>query len=246
MSAGKLTELVAEPAQGRVFERAMRPGIADATGSGRVRLDAIARWLQDVAYLDLVDAGFEGRGAWVVRRLRMRVERFPRFGDDLVVRTFCSGIGRFSAERRTTVAADGGPPLVETVALWICLDAESLRPMRFPPEFIEVYEASAAGRGANVRLRHPEPPDAVASEPWSFRAADIDAAGHVNNSHYWAVLEEELTGEEPGAIDAEVEHREPAQAGEAVVLRDGRLAWVASPTGELHASIVRPGRPDAA
>jgi hypothetical protein len=52
----------------------MRPGIADATASGRVRLDAIARWLQDVAYLDLVDAGFEGQGAWVVRRLRIRVE----------------------------------------------------------------------------------------------------------------------------------------------------------------------------
>ena len=35
------------------------PGIADAVGDGRVRLDAIARWLQDVAYADLIDAGFE-------------------------------------------------------------------------------------------------------------------------------------------------------------------------------------------
>jgi acyl-ACP thioesterase len=240
MTVVELTELVPAPAKGRVFERTLRPGIADATGSGRVRLDAIARWLQDVAYLDLVDAGFEGQGAWVVRRQRIRVERFPRFGEDLVVRTFCSGIGRFSAERRTTVAADGGPALVETVALWICLDAESLRPMRFPPEFVEVYEESAAGRDANVRLRHAEPPEAVASEPWSFRAVDIDAAGHVNNSHYWAVLEEELSGDgEPEAIDAEVEHREPAQAGEAVVLRDGRMAWVAAPGGELHASLLR-------
>jgi acyl-ACP thioesterase len=235
-----LTELVPAPAAGRLFRRAMRPGIADATGSGRVRLDAIARWLQDVAYLDLVDAGFERRGAWVVRRLRVRVERFPRFGEDLELRTFCSGIGRFSAERRTTVAADGGSALVEAVALWICLDVDSLRPMRFPPEFVEVYAQSAAGRDANVRLRHPEPADGAASQPWRFRAVDIDAAGHVNNSHYWAVLEEELAGaDELGAIDAEVEHREPAQAGEAVVLRDGRMAWVAAPGGELHASLLR-------
>jgi acyl-ACP thioesterase len=240
MSAVELTELVPAPAEGRVFERAMRPGIADATGTGRVRLDAIARWLQDAAYLDLVDAGFEGRGAWVVRRLRIRVDRFPRFGEDLALRTFCSGIGRFSAERRTTVAADGAP-LVETVALWICLDIDSLRPMRFPPEFLAVYEQSAAGRDASVRLRHPEPADGAQRSPWTFRTVDIDAAGHVNNSHYWAVLEDELAeeGEEPEAIDAEVEHREPAQAGEAVVLRDGEMAWVANPGGELHASIMR-------
>jgi acyl-ACP thioesterase len=243
----ELTELVSEPASGRVFERAMRPGIADATGSGRVRLDAIARWLQDVAYLDLVDAGFEGRGAWVVRRLRIRVERFPRFGEDVVVRTFCSGIGRFSAERRTTVAADGGAARAETVALWICLDAESLRPMRFPADFVEVYGESAAGRDANVRLRHPEPAEGAEREPWIFRAVDIDAAGHVNNSHYWAVLEEALAREgEPESIDAEVEHREPAETGEAVVLRDGEMAWVASPQGELHASIVHPGGMNAA
>jgi acyl-ACP thioesterase len=91
-----------------------------------------------------------------------------------------------------------------------------------------------------VRLRHPEPPDGAERSPWSFRAVDIDAAGHVNNSHYWAVLEEELAGaDELGAIDAEVEHREPAQAGEAMLLRDGRMAWIATPDGVLHASLLR-------
>ena len=52
-------EIVPGPGAGRVCEQAIRPGIADATPSGRCRLDAIARWLQDIAYADLVDAGFE-------------------------------------------------------------------------------------------------------------------------------------------------------------------------------------------
>src|SRR5689334_21514604 len=86
----ELTELVDFPG-GRAYERAMRPGIADADAGGRCRLDALARWLQDIAYADLVDAGFEGRGAWIVRRTRVRVETFPRFGEDLALRTFCSG-----------------------------------------------------------------------------------------------------------------------------------------------------------
>jgi acyl-ACP thioesterase len=233
----ELTELVPEPVHGRVFEQAFRPGAADVTGTGRARLDAIARWLQDVAAADLVDAGFEERGAWIVRRLRISVESFPRFGDELTTRTFCSGIGRFSAERRTRVL--GGSARVETAALWICLDPESGRPMRFEPDFVAAYSDSAAGRGAQVRLRHPEPPPDAVRREWAFRATDLDIAGHVNNSHYWAPLEQELaTGPEPKRIDAEVEHREPAGAGDAAILGEGSPRWIASPEGQLHASIL--------
>jgi acyl-CoA thioesterase FadM len=150
------TELAAEPGTGRVFTETLMPGIADATGSGRVRLDALARWLQEVAYHDLLDAGFDQGGAWVVRRQRLVVESFPRFGEPVTMRTFCSGLGRFAAERRTSIR--GATARVEAVALWIWLDVETLRPMRFPPAFVELYAPSAEGRVAGVRLRHPEPP----------------------------------------------------------------------------------------
>ena len=103
-----LSEMVRPPGAGRSFERELLPGLADATASGRVRLDAVARWLQDIAYEDIVDAGLAGRGAWVVRRARVRVEAFPRFGEPVTVRTFCSGAGRVAAERRTTVSGGEG------------------------------------------------------------------------------------------------------------------------------------------
>jgi acyl-ACP thioesterase len=215
----------------------MRPGIADADGSGRCRLDAMARWLQDIAYSDLVDAGFEGEGAWIVRRTRIRVEAFPHFGEDLELRTFCSGIGRFSAERRTSIR--GQSAAVETVALWVCLDPERGRPMRFPAEFISIYEESAGGRDANVRLRHPDPPEGVERSSWSFRASEMDPAGHVNNSHYWTPLEEELAaGTGPESIDAEVEYRDPAMPGEVALLREDSSLWIASGEDTVHASLV--------
>ena len=198
----------------------------------------MARWLQDVAYLDLVDAGFEGRGAWIVRRTRIRVEAFPRFAEELRLRTFCSGIARFSAERRTSIRGERAD--VETVARWVCLDPERGRPMRFPLDFISTYEESAGGRDANVRRRHPDPPDAAQSSPWLFRAAEMDPAGHINNSHYWVPLEEELAeGPEPKRIDAEIEFRDPAMPGEAAVLREGSSMWVTSTDGTVHASMLR-------
>ena len=151
----ELTELVPEPAAGRIFELAMQPGIADAVGDGRVRLDAIARWLQDVAYADLLDAGFDERGMWIVRRLRLRVESWPRFGEPVSVRTFCSGLGRFSAERRTTVAGDSGR--VDAVALWVWID-ESGRPARFGDR---VRRPLRGERRRAWRARAPAPPRAA-------------------------------------------------------------------------------------
>jgi acyl-ACP thioesterase len=233
----QLTELVdAEPAAGRVFERILMPGIADGVGDMRIRLDAIARWLQDVAYADLLDAGFEQEGIWIVRRVRLRVEAFPRFGEPVTVRTFCSGVGRFSAERRSSVR--GATGRVDAVALWVWIDANG-EPARFPERFVELYGESAAGRGAPVRLRHPEPPAESERTPWSFRAADVDVAGHVNNSHYWEPLEEEFAAGEPDGIDAEIEHRDPALPGPAFVVHDGAGTWIEGADGAVHASIQR-------
>src|SRR4051794_34303332 len=235
--ATELTELVDFPG-GRAYEQAMRPGIADAGSSGRCRLDAISRWLQDIAYLDLIDAGFEGQGAWIVRRTRIRVDRFPRFGEELALRTFCSGFGRFSAERRTSIGGESAA--VEAVSLWICLDPERGRPMRFPPEFAAVYEESAAGRDANVRLRHPEPPADAERSSWLFRASEVDGAEHINNSHYWTPLEEELAGgPEPESIDAEIEYRDPAMPGEVALLRQGSSLWISGADGTVNASLIR-------
>ena len=230
----QLTELVDEPASGRVFEQTLMPGIADGVGDLRVRLDAIARWLQDVAYADLLDAGFEEEGMWIVRRVRQRVRSFPRFGEPVTVRTFCSGVGRFSAERRTTIRSATGH--VDTVALWIWLGPGG-EPQRFPDRFVELYGESAAGRPAPVRLRHPDPDPDCARTPWTFRAADVDVAGHVNNSHFWEPGVEELAGTVPGGIDVEVEHRDPALPGPAHVLRSANGAWIEGADGALQASI---------
>lgn len=225
-------------AGGRVYRHHAHVGVADAAPGGRARLDAVARWLQDAARADVVDAGLIEVGAWVVRTARLRVERFPRFGDELLVETFCSGVGSLWAERRTTVRGGAGV-LVEAVALWVHVDPGIGRPLRLGDEFDAVYGAAANGRQVKARLRHPAPPPDARARPWTFRAADLDVAGHVNNANYWQVLEEELLAGAPiAAIDAEIEHRNPADAGRAEVRSEGALRWVTGADGELHASFL--------
>ena len=239
------SEMVAAPAAGRVFRRDARPGFADCSPSGRTRLDCVARWLQDVAYDDVEDAGLAAAAMWVLRRTRIQVRRWPRFGEGFTLATFCSGLGRMWAERRTTITRRGREDAdVEAVSLWVHLDPQDWRPMLLSDAELEVYGPAAGGRRVTARLRHPGAPSAPRGRQWVFRATELDIADHINNSAYWQPLEDELLGgSEPESIDAEIEFRAPAQPGRKRFVGDGgplrsrAMRWIASEHGEVHASI---------
>ncbi len=225
----------------RAFHQPRQPGFADCAPSGRVRLDALACWLQDIAYADVRDAGLAQAAVWVVRRTRMHVRRFPRFGERFDLTTFCSGIGRMWAERRTDIvnrdAADGAAPDVEAVSLWVHLDAEHWRPSPLTQAEMDTYGGMPA-RKVSARLRHPTPEASGGGSGWLFRATECDIADHVNNAAYWQPLEEELLGgSDPERLDVEIEYRAPAQPGPKRVVSNGAYRWIVGDGDELHASI---------
>jgi acyl-ACP thioesterase len=221
----------------------VRAGIDTAGPAGRVRLDAIARWLQDAAYWDVVDAGWDRPAPWFVRRLRIQARRFPVFGETVTLTTWCSGLGPALAERRTSHRRDAAAA-PETVAQRVHVDAATQRPAPLPAEFVALYAPSAAGRRSRTRLHHrSSPPAGTTCRPFTFRAGDLDQAQHVNNAAYWAVLEEELTAHRPDTpLDAEVEHRSPVDAGPVAVHADaagGR--WVVADDETVAATFVLAG-----
>lgn len=238
--------MVAPLAPGRIFSIRRRALLGDCAPTGRVRLDALARWMQDVAYADVEEAGLERAAVWVLRRHRIRVARFPRFGERCVVQTFCSGIGRMWAERRTTISAarrDGGAgeAQVEALALWVHLDPARLLPSPVTQPELDVYGSSAGERRVHARLRHPRPEGVEQQWRWRFRRTDADIADHVNNAAYWEPLEDELLGTCPGLerVDAELEFRAPAQPGPVLILADGARRWITDPDSqEVYASSV--------
>jgi acyl-ACP thioesterase len=241
-------EILPRPDGVRLFRGLMFAGIADCAPSGRVRLDALARWLQDIAYEDVLDAGLESVAVWVVRRTRIRVNRWPRFAERFELTTFCSGFGRMWAERRTDVtrADAAGAPDVEAVSLWVHLHPERRLPFGLTEVEMAAYSGSAPQRRVTARLRHPLPPASCEREAdWTFRATECDIADHVNNAAYWEPLEEELLrgAAEPGLLDIELEYRAPAQPGGKRWLAEGDARWITgagSARGgeELHASFL--------
>ncbi len=233
-------ELGPRHSQGRAFSHSRSPGFADCAPSGRMRLDALACWLQDVAYADVADAGLAQSAVWVVRRTRIRVDRFPRFGEEFELTTFCSGLGRMWAERRTDIVAVGSAvPAVQAVSIWVHLDPLQWRPIVLTETELTIYGGAAPDRRVSARLRHPAPASTAGGRPWRFRLTECDIADHVNNAAYWGPLEEELlAGPELEQIDVELEYRSPSQAGAKRILSEGDRRWIVGDDGELHASML--------
>ncbi|CAN5568165.1 acyl-[acyl-carrier-protein] thioesterase [soil metagenome] len=238
------TELVARPAAGRVHVSDARVRLGDVDPSGRLRLDGLARLLQDVANEDAVEAYGGGAPgpevmAWVVRRTLIEVHRAARFREDLTVATWCGGLGGRWAERRVSVTGSHGAR-AEAAMLWVHLDPARGAPARLSPWFLERYGEAAGGRVVRARLRHPDPDPATTRHPWPLRSTDLDLLGHVNNAVHLAMVEDVLD-DWPAADEAldlarpmriEVEYRQPIDPGDQVDLAvatrpDGALAlWV--------------------
>ena len=97
------------PSVGRTFAATRAVRLADMDEHGRVRLDAVARFLQDVAIDDVQETGWGVPDhLWFVRRIRIEV-RAPLLEDrDVRLVTWCSGLAAIAAGRRWSVEGDRG------------------------------------------------------------------------------------------------------------------------------------------
>jgi acyl-ACP thioesterase len=239
------SELVDRPEIGRVFTRCRPVRLGDVDVRARLRLDAIARYLQDIATDDATDAALDDAFGWVVRRTMIEVRRAAALDEMLELSTFCAGTGRSWAERRTSVTGDRGAA-IEAVSLWIRVDPTSGRPTGLGDDFSATYGEAACGRRVSSRLQLPAPPTDAVARPWAIRRVDLDPLGHVNNAAQWAVVEETLPSDGSRRGLAEVEHIAAVDAGDVVDLatsHDGdgvRSSWIRRDGAVLTAARWRP------
>ena len=238
-------EITPKPAAGRVFEATRRIRLAEVDPTGRCRLDATVRHLQDVARDDSADADLVDPMTWVVRRTLLEIHRPPVFQEVIDLTTWCSGHGGRWAERRTEIRGSDGAH-VEAVTIWIFVDGETGAPRKLNDDFFEIYGASAGDRKVSARQQLPTtPPDHASTEPWPVRFADLDLLGHVNNAAQWAPVEElcHRFGLRPEGVVAEIEFGAGVDPGPVVLHVDGDVdgftSWLVTPVGTGSVARVR-------
>jgi acyl-ACP thioesterase len=212
------------PEAGRVFTGDYPIRRTDVTPGGRLRFDALARYLQDAAEDDIAEAGLREPYDWLVRRCAITVRGYPQRGQRLRLTTFCSATGPRWAERTTTLSASG-TELIQARAVWAAVTRGTGESCAVGPGLHRIYGPAAQGRRASARLSHPRPDPSAPARDWPLRASDFDIAGHVSNTIHWQAAEEEvLAGLDWWPARAELEYHHPILPGDRL-----RLAYRLAP-----------------
>ena len=239
-------EITPKPSTGRIFEKGRRIRLAEVDPTGRCRLDASVRHLQDVARDDSADSQLTDPMTWVVRRTMLEVHQAPVFQEWIDLATWCSGHGGRWAERRTELRGEHGAR-IEGVTIWIYVDGETGAPRKLNDDFFEIYGDSASARKVSARQQLPTtPPDDADTLPWPIRFADLDLLGHVNNAAQWVPVEEigHRLGVRMEGVRAQLEHGGETPPGDAVVHSTGDASgfrtWLTTAAGTGSVADVSP------
>jgi len=167
----------------------------EAGPDGQVRISALLRYAQDVAWRHSEDLGFDRgwyreRGlGWVVRGVDLEVHEPISMGHTLRVSTAVVGHRRIWARRLGECRLADGRLAARVTTDWVLLD-ERNRVVRIPADFGLAFTNPEVD---SEIIRVPAQMDApIASHALSVRPADLDPLDHVNNAVYFDWLEEAL------------------------------------------------------
>lgn len=213
--------LVPIPESGRTFGVSYTVRLSDTDATGRLRLDSVARYLQDAAIDDVEETGWGApEHLWVLRSVRIDVLA-PFLADGEVgIVTWGSSFSALAAGRRWSLTGDAGGS-IEVDSVWIHLGPDA-RPARIGEGF-DGYSEAAQGRVASTKLTLTAPPIDGDRRTWPLRVTDVDRMGHVNNATYWAAVEQRLAevGLEPRRpFRARLDYRHAIDLGERVELAE--------------------------
>jgi len=189
---------------------------------------SMLNYLQDSAGLHSTQLGISVSDlrpqglTWVLSRIHLIVERYPRAGETVLVRTWPSVRHGIFTCREFELEDDHGLLTGRATTSWAVLNTTTRRPVRLDAH-LPVYPllARRAVEDAFPTLP-PLPDDAVIHEmPFRVLRSDLDINHHVNNAVYagWALETVPDDVADGSLAELEITYRAEALYGESIVSR---------------------------
>jgi acyl-ACP thioesterase len=172
-----------------VFTRTFRVSFRHIDRGGLLTPVAALDYLEEAAagHAEALGVGYEAmiakRQAWVLSRISVRMDRRPRFHENIAVSSWPRGHDRLFAVRDYDIRTDG-QPAVRARSSWIILDVDKRRPVR-PQEIMDKLPLNEGKNALEESAAALDGTDGLS--PVAERTAlysDLDFNGHVHNTRY--------------------------------------------------------------
>ena len=166
----------------------------DLNPKGQAKLTTMANYFQEMAYHHANQLGFgyedmnERKIMWVLSRMRIRMNHYPVWDDQVSVETWHRGMNRLFGLRDFRVKDLDGRVLGVASSAWLILDSETRRPVRQVSGVLNQNLGTDSVFEEKLdKIPAPEQIEELTHRKVQF--SDLDIVGHVNNVKYmeWCI-----------------------------------------------------------
>ena len=162
----------------------------DTDLNGRIKMSAVANFLQETAWRHANHLGFGYEDAqkrnefWVVVGMMIRMTGSPEWGQTITVQTWPKGIDRLFAFRDYKVMRTDGSVIGAATSTWMILDQDTRR-----PKSVDIVKPVLHLASMEHSLQENAPfllslKKVSSEETRQVRFSEVDQYGHVNNIRY--------------------------------------------------------------
>ena len=161
--------------------------------NNNLRLVTLMNILQDAATTDADRRGFgldfclKNNMTWVGNDYVIEINRLPKVGEEIKVKTWPSLAGKLAARRDFAVYDEKGEPIIKSASRWLLISLDKKRPLSIP-DVLEGYTAIDEQILETDFAKIADPVDNLKVYEYKVRYDDIDINHHINNAVYvlWA------------------------------------------------------------
>ncbi|MGL4306175.1 MAG: acyl-[acyl-carrier-protein] thioesterase [Mycobacteriaceae bacterium] len=186
--------LSALPEQGYIYKTSWRIKTTDMDSDYRLSLNAIAGYLQEAGAEHLEDAGaIEDHPDWIVRRTVIDIVEPVPWPNNVTIKRWCSGISPRWCNMRVQIVGEAGG-LIETEGFWINMNKSTMGPARMQDRFFDRLSTTTEEKRLKWKAWLTDPLPEMQGVVFPLRRTDLDHFNHVNNTAYFHIISEFLSG----------------------------------------------------